>query len=465
MDASQSTPGLPSCAACQERDRRIAQLEKLVAELKARLATAERAGKRQAAPFSQRPPKEHPKKPGRKSGQQHGPHGHRPPPPPEAIDEVHEATLPELCDCGGGIHETHVDTAFQTEIPRRVLQRQFNIHCGHCRRCGRRHRGRHPLQTSDASGAAASQLGPDAQAAVVYLNKQAGLSHGKIAAVFQHFYRLKITPGGCAHIVRRGAERLRPAHEEIRAKLKEAEHITPDETGWRVGGQPAWMHVGVGNNGATLYVVDRRRSAEVLEEVIGVDWPGSMTHDGYSSYDRFEDAVHQQCVDHAMRRAEALLEKQGPSAAAFSQQVIDLFSNALEVRDQFEAGVLDGALGPEVYDNYVDKLQELTQGRRRNADNEKFAKHLHKHASEWFVFLLDPTIPATNHRAEQALKTPITNRKVWGGNRTPTGSDSQEVISSVLQTCKNLACDVFAIISQAFCGRPTKLFPAATPNG
>jgi hypothetical protein len=40
--------------------------------------------------------------------------------------------------------------------------------------------GRHPLQTSEALGAAAAQLGPDAQAAVVELNKQSGLSHGKV---------------------------------------------------------------------------------------------------------------------------------------------------------------------------------------------------------------------------------------------------------------------------------------------
>jgi hypothetical protein len=36
------------------------------------------------------------------------------------------------------------------------------------------------LQTSDALGAAAAQLGPDAQAAVVELNKHGGLSHGKV---------------------------------------------------------------------------------------------------------------------------------------------------------------------------------------------------------------------------------------------------------------------------------------------
>ena len=46
--------------------------------------------------------------------------------------------------------------------------------------CGRRVQGRHPLQTSDALGAAAVQLGPDAVATAAVLNKQLGLSFRKL---------------------------------------------------------------------------------------------------------------------------------------------------------------------------------------------------------------------------------------------------------------------------------------------
>src|SRR5437660_286755 len=87
-------------------------------------------------------------------------------------------------------------------------------------------RDNHPLQTSDATGAAASQVGPDAQAAVVLLNKHAGLSYGKIAQVLTAFFGITLTRGACTQIVLRAGERLQPAHEEIRRHLAESEQIT-----------------------------------------------------------------------------------------------------------------------------------------------------------------------------------------------------------------------------------------------
>lgn len=181
------------------------RLQQTVRDLQKRLEQVERSAKRQAAPFSKGEPKKNPKKPGRKRGEKHGRHGHRP--PPEQVDETLEALLPEQCpDCGGTIIDDHRDEQFQTELPRRPLIRKFNIHCGHCEKCGKHLRGRHPLQTSDATGAARSQLGPDAQATVVYLNKRAGMSYGKIADTFDACYGITLTPGAAAQIVLRSGK-------------------------------------------------------------------------------------------------------------------------------------------------------------------------------------------------------------------------------------------------------------------
>jgi transposase len=194
----------PACPGCQALRRRVAELEAQVERLTRLFEKQQRAGKRQAAPFAKGQPTHQPKTPGRKPGTDYGTKAHRKPPAPEQIDEVHEAPLPEVCpDCGGALDETHVAQQYQVEIPRQPIHRQFNIHVGQCRQCRRRVQGRHPLQTSDALGAAAAQLGPDAQAAVVELNKQSGLSHGKVTRCVESLFGIPLSRGGSVHTVLR----------------------------------------------------------------------------------------------------------------------------------------------------------------------------------------------------------------------------------------------------------------------
>ena len=62
--------------------------------------------------------------------------------------------FPVACPrCGGAIQATRVATQYQEDLP--VVQpivRRFNIQIGCCVACRHRVQGRHPLQTSDASG-------------------------------------------------------------------------------------------------------------------------------------------------------------------------------------------------------------------------------------------------------------------------------------------------------------------------
>jgi transposase len=418
----------------RQQQRQIEALTAEVARLRAELDEARRASKRQAAPFRKGPPKPDPKRPGRKAGDQHGKHGHRPPPPPDRIDEAHEALLPEACPhCQGVLVETEVAQQFQAEIPRQPIRRQFNVHIGHCRRCGRRAQGRHPLQTSDALGAAASQVGPDAQAAVVELNKRAGLSHGKVADVMGRLFGVGLTPGASAQIVLRAAERLEPAYEEIRQATRDAERLAADETGWRLGGRPAWLHAWVSER-ATCYQVDRRRSADALEEVIGIDWEGVLVHDGFASYDRFTEAFHQQCVAHLLRRAREMLGAATRGAVRFPRQVIELFTGAVHLRNEYLKGRVPAAEWGRARDEYELRLLPLLSGRRAGA-NETLANHIRNHFASWFTFLTDASVPATSWEAEQAIRPAVVNRKVWGGNRTEAGARAQGVLTSVLQTC------------------------------
>jgi transposase len=433
---------------------RVADLEEKVRRIEKSLEGALRRSKRQAAPFSKGLPKAEPKPPGRKAGDRYGEPVRRDRPP--TVDEVHEAPLPAACPgCGGAVVETHVDRQYQTEIPQRPIYRQFNIRVGECATCRCHLRGRHPLQTSDAVGAATSQLGPLAQAAFVVLNKTCGLSHGKVRRVFRDLFGVAVSRGGVCQAVARMGRKLEPAYQEIAERVKASKVVGADETGWRVGGLSAWMHAAATFE-ATWYCVAKGRGGDVLEGLLGEYWDGVMVHDGWAPYDRFAAAVHQQCVFHIKTRCKEILTTAVGAARVFPQQALDLMNNALAERDRTR--VLDDDGRERLALSYAERLRALVRGRKSNAVNERLARHLEKHLGEWFVFLVDPDVPAANTLGEQAMRPPVVNRKVWGGNRTWIGAQTQSITSSVLDTCQKLGTHVVDFLKHVACGAPAQLF-------
>jgi transposase len=445
------------CANCQSLQRRVHDLQAENERLRVQLDAALRARKRQAGPFAKGAPKPNPRKPGRKPGQDYGTKAHRQPPSPEQIDEIHEAPLPEVCpDCGGTLDETHVAQQFQVEIPRKPIHRQFNIHVGHCRQCRRRVQGRHPLQTSDALGAAAAQLGPDAQAAVVELNKQGGLSHGKVTRCLESLFGIPLSRGGSVHTVLRAASRCEPIYEGIRQSVGHSDWVVPDETGWRVGGHPAWLHTLVGPQ-ATAYVIDPTRSGAVAEAIVGLDYAGTLIHDGWSPYDQFQDAQHQQCLQHLLRRADAMAATATRGAVCFPRRVAELLRTGLDLRDRHATGEISRHGLAVAHGRLENQLSDLVFPPKTNPANERLAQHLWNHRDDLFTFLRQPGLDATNWRAELAIRFGVILRKVWGGSRTWVGAWAQSVLMSVWRTCWQQGCSALDFLSQLLRGRPVSL--------
>jgi len=378
----------------EQLQQRVVELETQVRQLTAQLQELSRANKRQAAPFAKGPPKDPPATPGRKAGADYGPKAHRGI-PRRKPDEIIDVPFPDHCpDCGGPTAEDRQAQQFQMEIPRRPILRRFDIHIGHCRHCGRRIQPRHPLQTSDAIGAAASQLGPEAQAAIVHLNKHAGLSHGKIADLFATLFGVRVTPSGVCQAMQRAARRREPIYRRILASVPQSPWIVPDETGWRIGGRMAWMH-GFVTPLATVYHVAVGRGYEVAEPIIGAQYAGTMIHDGWSPYDRLFFARHQQCLAHLLRRCKGLLQTARAGAARFPGQVRRLLLDALTLRDRRA----DGQIAPHgqavAVGQLESRLDRMLYWTKNHPDNERLAKRLLRHCDELFTFLDYPMFLST----------------------------------------------------------------------
>jgi transposase len=421
--------------------KEIERLKQETERLRRELEVALRASKRQAAPHSRGTPKANPQRPGRKPGRHYGRRACRP--TPSRVDERITVPLPKRCPhCGGGVEPESCETQYQEEIVRRTVVRRFDIAVGRCCHCRRRVQGRHPLQTSDAVGVGNVQLGPEALTLAAILNKQMGLSLGHTRQVLSYGFGLEVSRGGLYRALARLAGRAEPTYEGLVETARQAPVNGMDETGWKVGGRLQWLHVAVSAQ-VTVYAILPGRGYEQAVAILGAEYDGFLTHDGWAPYYRFQLAFHQSCLAHLLKRCREMAQVASPAALAFPRAVENLLLKSLELRDRYERGEVSER-GLSIATGKLEaKLDRMLETRRRNPANRRLARHL-EHELLWlFTFLHCPGLDATNNTAERAIRGMVIARKVWGGSRTWEGTHTQQILVSVLRTCWQQGKDAF----------------------
>lgn len=442
-------------------------LNEEVSRLRVENENLRRAGKRQAAPFSRRTQNEEARAAGRKSGSKYGKKARRK--IPDHVDEIIEAQLPSGCPtCKGTLQEKEIVKQFQADIPRvkpHVIQ--FNVHVGECVNCHQRVQGRHPKQTSDALGAACSQVGPRAMALAAQLNKELGVPFGKITRLYEIVFGLSISAGGICQRLHRVAETLEPTYDRLRNWIRRARVVSPDETGWRVDGCSCWLWV-FATPSVVLYSIELGRGFQEAASILGVDFSGRLVRDGWISYRGFRHASHQTCLGHLLTRCKEILQTAVGQTAVFPDAVRKLLKYSLALRDRYRENLLSPH-GFSVAKGRLNKsMDRLLASPQTDYENRKFAKHLLTERPALFTFLNQLDLPATNYPAEQSIRPAVVTRKICGGNRSWKGAFTQQIIASFIRTCRLQNKNVSEILIRAMCLKhplpPTLLIPKKNPS-
>jgi len=424
-----------------ERDH--ARLRRENERLRKELDLARRAGYRQAAPFSRGTPTRHPQRPGRKPGALYGRQGRRPLPP--VINQIYDVPLLATCpDCGGVVDDTHTTAQYQVDVPPvQPVVRRFEVHIGKCRQCGRRVQGRHPLQTSDALGAAAVQIGPAALATAAVLNKQFALSFGKIATFFAERFGLCLVPSTIVRALHRAATKALPTYAALVQTVRSSPMVVMDETGWRVHAELQWLWAAVTPT-TTVYAILPGRGFDEAACLLGPAFAGVLVRDGWAPYQQFTEAAHQTCLTHLGRRAREL--RTDHPRTVLPGQVEDVLHDALDVRDRYAAGTMAAQGVAIARGRLINRLSSLLGRSTTVAAVQRFVAHLNREWTALFSFLFDLEIDATSYRAEHAIRWAVVTRKMCGGgNRTTRGAVTQFVLASVLRTARQRGVDRHAI--------------------
>jgi transposase len=426
-----------------ELQRQLAELRASHEALCAELDQLTRGGKRQAAPFSKGTRVMDPKPPGRKPGS--GTFRYREAPPPEAITEppVDVPVLLDACPtCGGPLVEERVDLAYTTELPARPRPQvtQYRVWVCRCVVCGAQVRGQHPDVAPAQYGATAHRLGARVLAAAHLLHYGVGIPVRKVPAVLKALTGVQLTQGALTQdALQRAQGSLGTAYECLRAAVPQAPVVHTDDTGWRVGGEPAYL-MAFETAGATVYQIRSRHRHEEVQEVIPADYAGVLVTDRGRSYDAqaFDRVDQQKCLAHILRSLSDVAEQKRGRARAFGDQLKTVLQDALALwRRHRDGPVADFKVEAEALQ--AELTYRLRNRTLKDRDNQRLLNELGWHHDRGNVlrFLVDPRIEPTNNRAERALRPAVIARKVSQCSKNDRGAGAFEVFTSVVRTLMN----------------------------
>ena len=429
-----------------------ASLALTVTELRRQLAAAQRSGKRQAAPFSKGGRTDKPKRPGRKPGM--GNFSCRKLPSADELSgpPVDVSVDDDNCPgCGGVLEQEGVDVAYVTDIPAmpRPQVTEYRVQVCRCRGCGRRVRGRHAEVGADQYGASAHRVGRRVMAAAHMLHYGVGIPVRRVPSVLRALTGVELSQSAITQdALRRVQGAVGDAYQRLRESVRESAVVHTDDTGWRVGGEGAFL-MAFETDDATVYQVRGRHRNEEVREVVPGDYAGVMVTDRARSYDaRALSGVRQQkCLAHVLRSiSEVVQTKVGRGRTpdrsrghGFGKRLSELLREAMELRESERRGEMADYAGEK------ERLRREVSHHLRDRpmpdrDNLRLQNELgwQDDRGNLLRFLDGAGIEPTNNRAERALRGAVIARKVSHCSRNEAGADAFSAFTSVIRTlCRN----------------------------
>lgn len=327
-------------------------------------------------------------------------------------------------------------------VPSKVITTCYRTHSGYCPSCRRRVESRAEDQPP-AADIALSQLGLNALATAAVLRVCYRLPVRQVVKLFEQLPGLKLSPSAVTKQIRRLSRWLEDEYDGLKLVLRAAGVVHADETGWRIDGKNGYLWT-LTNATHTLYHVDRSRGGQVIADLLGEAFGGTLVSDFYAVYDRF-DCRQQKCLTHLLRELRDMVGKHPEfSGHVFFKRCKSLVQEMLRLKKR------QTTMPTCVYIRQVKSIETRlgNLGRKtwKEADAERLAGRLRKYGSRLTTFLHEAEVDGTNNAAERALRPAVVMRKITGGSRSESGAQAWAILASVMRTAEQQGRDVVETI-------------------
>lgn len=248
----------------------------------------------------------------------------------------------------------------------------------------------------------------------------------KTSSFLEVSHAFNITPASINEMIRRASEAADKEYESLKLKIRNASIIYIDETSFSVLGKNQWVWIfRTGTN--ILLVIRPSRGSNVLEEIIGKDYSGTIICDCWRAYNFLALANIQRCWSHLLRKSKELISIAGIHMHEKLKEMFD------EIK-QFNSASHSAEERLTKYEEMTKKLEEMIQYYSRYSELESVVKYIKFNLGNWFTCIKIDGIEPTNNFAEQSLRESVVVRKIIGAFRSETGKENYEALASVIAT-------------------------------
>jgi transposase len=281
------------------------------------------------------------------------------------------------------------------------------------------------------------QYGTGVLSRAVYLHLYQLLPVARTSQTMRDLFDCHISAATIVRAARVSSGKLVKTEQRIKAAIRDSPVIGVDETGLRVAGKGAYLHV-ARTEELTHYAYDERRGKAAMDEVgILPQVTGTLVRDGFSSYQWYKQCRHSLCNAHLLRDL-VFVEERSPAQKVWTQPLSTLLLKLKETVSQAKAETTPQLNEPtrseflRRYDQLVRKADRLNPPSPKRKAGDGSSKHkpvqqptprtlsnrLQRRRDEVLRFISDLSVPFDNNGSERDLWMVKLQQQISGCFRT-----------------------------------------------
>ena len=285
-----------------------------------------------------------------------------------------------------------------TELPPIQPQiTEYRCHRIWCPECGKETQAPLPPKV-------AGDFGPNLAALIAYLTVVCRMPRRVVLALLEQGLGIRLSLGSVQSSWEEEGEAVADPCAELEKQLPHEPVINSDETGYRTEGEKRWLWAFV----ASIFVIYKAaltRGTEVLVQMLGSIFAGTLCSDRYQAYFSYHKESMQLCWAHFKRNILGVHEiAKTTDAERFCRDALALHARLFRLWHRFRNGP-GGRYGPVTRQQLIDKSIPIQKGFFALADRyldsgdkdvRNLARAMFQHCEKFFVFIEKDGVEPTN---------------------------------------------------------------------